>query len=431
MEFTLNSLNDIINPVVSTLGPYGSSVLLSNNGNPILTKDGLTVARVLGRSYEDNPIIVNYLKNLSEMEGLTGDGTTTMSVLVKIMYEEYLKQYSNLISFNKYKITRELDYYTEKILKAIEEQAISFSEDSKALYSFILTTLNQDTDIADLVYSRYSSLHKEGDLRFVQSDSYSYEEIQGVLISKEVLSILYCNTELSSEHEVRILPKFDSNLIKDYKDTQLLLVVNSELTELNMAVLRANTDCKVTVAYTPTALRKSISVASDYDSFKNKGSVKSIYSHPIGTFFRFTIENKSTIEAFRKEYDKAYTHHIFSIGESDELLYKETIMRIEDCTKAIQKAEGKVVVGGGYTYYKVSEEIQEYTSDFEKSLALNILCKALQYPYLLFSSKYGITPKRIAENAVYDSLATSMAVFKYAVETLKGLVLTDYIVLDE
>jgi len=81
----LNGANKLADAVASTLGPRGQNVILYTRGaDPVITKDGVTVARVVELDDDYEQAAVEVLRQAAlETERASGDGTTTSTVLAR------------------------------------------------------------------------------------------------------------------------------------------------------------------------------------------------------------------------------------------------------------------------------------------------------------------------------------------------------------
>ena len=93
----LSGVNKLANNVAATLGPKGRNVILARKGsNPIVTKDGVTVAKFI--DFEDpfeNAAAQLIKQAATETNNLAGDGTTTSTVLARAIYcksQKYLSR---------------------------------------------------------------------------------------------------------------------------------------------------------------------------------------------------------------------------------------------------------------------------------------------------------------------------------------------------
>ena len=79
----LSGANKLADAVASTLGPRGQNVILYKRGaDPVITKDGVTVARIVELEDDYEQAAVEVLRQAAlETEKTSGDGTTTSTVL--------------------------------------------------------------------------------------------------------------------------------------------------------------------------------------------------------------------------------------------------------------------------------------------------------------------------------------------------------------
>ena len=81
----LSGVNILADAVKITMGPCGRNVVIANpDGQPVLTKDGVTVARAVNLSDKFPDIGVQLIKEAAARTAdVAGDGTTTATVLLK------------------------------------------------------------------------------------------------------------------------------------------------------------------------------------------------------------------------------------------------------------------------------------------------------------------------------------------------------------
>ena len=83
----------LANTVKITLGPCGKNVMLQKSyGAPIITKDGVTVAKEIELQDHFENIGAQLVKEVaSRTSKVSGDGTTTATILAQSVFEEGLK----------------------------------------------------------------------------------------------------------------------------------------------------------------------------------------------------------------------------------------------------------------------------------------------------------------------------------------------------
>ena len=92
----LAGVNKLADNVAATFGPKGRNVLLARDGvNPIVTKDGVTVAKFVDFADPFENAAAQLLKQAaSETNNLAGDGTTTSTILAREIYARSQKYLS-------------------------------------------------------------------------------------------------------------------------------------------------------------------------------------------------------------------------------------------------------------------------------------------------------------------------------------------------
>ena len=89
-DHLLKGVNTLADAVAVTLGPKGRNVVLEKSfGSPVITKDGVTVAKEIELSEKFENMGVQMVKEVaSKTSDMAGDGTTTATVLARSIYEE-------------------------------------------------------------------------------------------------------------------------------------------------------------------------------------------------------------------------------------------------------------------------------------------------------------------------------------------------------
>ncbi|MGD0211301.1 MAG: TCP-1/cpn60 chaperonin family protein, partial [Desulfomonilia bacterium] len=89
----LSGVNKLANAVKATLGPKGRNAILDKTfGAPLVTKDGVTVAKEIELKDKFENMGAQMVKEVaSKTSDVAGDGTTTATVLAQAIYTEGLK----------------------------------------------------------------------------------------------------------------------------------------------------------------------------------------------------------------------------------------------------------------------------------------------------------------------------------------------------
>ncbi len=89
----LKGVNTLANAVKVTLGPKGRNVVIEKSfGSPLITKDGVTVAKEIELENKFENMGAQMVKEVaSKTNDQAGDGTTTATVLAQAIYREGVK----------------------------------------------------------------------------------------------------------------------------------------------------------------------------------------------------------------------------------------------------------------------------------------------------------------------------------------------------
>src|SRR5580658_4095728 len=89
----LKGVNILANAVKVTLGPKGRNVVIEKSfGSPLITKDGVTVAKEIELENKFENMGAQMVKEVaSKTNDQAGDGTTTATVLAQAIYREGVK----------------------------------------------------------------------------------------------------------------------------------------------------------------------------------------------------------------------------------------------------------------------------------------------------------------------------------------------------
>ena len=123
----LTGVQKLSKAVKATLGPKGRNVVLDRKpyGNPVITKDGVTVARDVQLQDQFEQIGAQMLKQVAgRTASVAGDGTTTATVLAQAIFKNGLKNVSagaNPIELKRGIEAESLDIVREKYLMLIDE----------------------------------------------------------------------------------------------------------------------------------------------------------------------------------------------------------------------------------------------------------------------------------------------------------------------
>ena len=151
---------DIVsNAVKTTLGPKGRNVVIQSPSGPIVTKDGVTVAKhvELECPYED--LGAQLCKQVSsKTNDVAGDGTTTATVLAQALVNGGLKYISS--GGNPISVKVGMEYAANKAVEIIEELAKPI--ESKEQITFVATISGNESEVGQIVADAMEAVGKDG-----------------------------------------------------------------------------------------------------------------------------------------------------------------------------------------------------------------------------------------------------------------------------
>ena len=119
----LKGVNTLANAVKVTLGPKGRNVVIDKSfGSPLITKDGVTVAKEIELENKFENMGAQMVKEVaSKTNDEAGDGTTTATVLAQAIYREGAKLVS--AGHNPMSIKRGIDKAVTIIIDELKNMA--------------------------------------------------------------------------------------------------------------------------------------------------------------------------------------------------------------------------------------------------------------------------------------------------------------------
>lgn len=185
----LRGVEKIASAVKSTLGPGGRTVVLAKKfGDPVITKDGVTVAKEIDLSDPYEQVGAQLVKSVSsKTNDVVGDGTTTSAVLAEAIYKEGLRNV--MYGANAIEISRSINMAASTVAFAVSELATPV-QDSEAIYRVANVSANGDGEVAKLITNAMEAVGKDGIITVEESKTTesSMEVVSGMQVDKGYLS---------------------------------------------------------------------------------------------------------------------------------------------------------------------------------------------------------------------------------------------------
>ena len=185
----LRGVEKLADAVRVTLGPKGRNVVLDKKfGAPTVTKDGVTVAKEIELEDAYENMGAQMVREVaSKTSDLAGDGTTTATVLAHNVFKEGIRNVA--AGANPMSLKRGIDKAVEKVVAAIQEQAIETRDHTK-IAQVATISANNDPEIGELIADAMDKVGKDGVITVEENKSIETElaVVEGMQFDKGYLS---------------------------------------------------------------------------------------------------------------------------------------------------------------------------------------------------------------------------------------------------
>jgi len=449
-------INIVATTVACTLGPKGRNVIIQTPSGPIITKDGVTVAKniQLECPYENLGAQL-CIQVSSKTNDNAGDGTTTATVLAQAIVKEGLKLVA--AGANPIGIKRGIDKAVDAIVEAIAE--IAKPIESKEQVQFIATISGNESEIGQIVADAMEAVGKDGVITIEESrgrETY-LALVEGMQLNVGFISPFFVTNPERMEckySDVAVLlidekiqnatklfgfiQKFDSNV----KKPLLIIAESVDNDALQLLVRNVYQGRKPWVAVkTPgftgqkkdylfdiaaltgaTVITSDMGISLDDATLDVLGSAKNIIVTKEtttiieGAGLEEKIEERiATIKALLNQCESDYEAKILNeriaklsggvavikIGASTEAEMIEKKYRYEDALAATRAAvEEGIVAGGGVTLLKLSKKLKLKLSDPDEQFGVDIVKRALEEPIRQISHNAGLSPDVVVNDVL-------------------------------
>jgi len=217
----LQGVNILADAVCVTMGPLGMNVVIESPGrHPIVTKDGVTVAKAVRVNDSFKNLGIDIVKEAASRTADTaGDGTTTATVLARSLFSEGLKMIA--AGYKSRDIVRGIRESSEDIIKNISDASRPV-ENSEEIMNVATISANGEKEIGELITNAVERLGPDGVITVETAKGFKSDLIvvEGMQINRGYLSpyfvnntekmcvefenprILICNQKISSIHKI-------------------------------------------------------------------------------------------------------------------------------------------------------------------------------------------------------------------------------------
>lgn len=452
----LRGINKVANTVKITLGPKGRNVIIDKSGSPIITNDGVTIAKEIELKDKFENMGAKLIKEVaSQTQDKAGDGTTTASVLAQVMITEGLKNIA--AGSNPIEIKKGIEKATEKIVHYLKQKSVSVVEKDQ-ITQVATISANNDDYIGKLIADAMEKVGTKGIITVEEAKSIetNLELVEGMQIDKGYLSpymatdqekmetsfedpyILITDRTISNVKElVPILEAVTSEsrpllIIADEVEGEALtmLVINILRGAIKVCAIKAPgfADEKKDMLEDIATLTGGRLISKEKDDKLEEVSVEDFGS---AAKIKVTKENTLIIEGKgdRNEIEKRIRAiesrvenessdfmkddlkrraaklsggvAVINVGAATETELKEKKMRIDDALHATKAAvEEGVVVGGGITLFHSIRELNSLKLSNEQMIGVEIVKKSLEGPIRQIAHNAGKEGSEVIANIV-------------------------------
>ena len=443
----VRGVNILADAVKVTLGPKGRNALLEKSfGAPIVTKDGVTVAKEIELKDKLQNMGAQLVKEVaSKTADEAGDGTTTATVLAQAIVREGLK--SVAAGMNPMDLKRGIDLAVSTAVAELERLSKPCT-DSEAIAQVGTISSNGDTAIGKMIAKAMGKVGKEGAITVEDGSGLEnvLETVEGMKFDRGYLSPYFINkpeiqvAELEEPlillYEKKItglrelLPLLEAVakagkplfVVAEEVEGEALatLVINNLKGVLKAAAVKAPEfgDRRKAVLQDIAILTGGQVISDEVGLTLEKASITDL-----GKAKKVVIEKESTtvihgagkpadirarIETLRKEADDTKSDYdreklegriaklsggvaIIKVGAATEIEMKEKKARVEDALHATRAAvEEGVVAGGGVAYLRAATALEKLEAANEDQKAgIRIVTRALEEPLRWIASNAG------------------------------------------
>ena len=429
-------IDKVANIVKVTLGPKGRTVILDRDPSPLVSNDGVTIAKEIELKDKFENMGAKLIKEVaSRTQDKAGDGTTTATLLAQVMIQEGLKNIA--AGANPVDMKSGIESAVSKVISYLKSQSTEV-RDKQKIAQVATVSANNDEKIGLLIAEAMEKVGNKGIITVEESQSIEtyLELVEGMQFDRGYLSpYMATNTEkmeTSFEDPLILITDRSISNIKEivpvlesaaHEGKPLLIIAEDvegeALTMLVLNILRGAIkvcavkapgfgDDKKEILEDIALLTGGRVISKDKDD-----KLEDVQSSDFGSAKKIKISKEITViiegkgeksslekrisqienqiaqenndyrkEELRKRLGKLGAGvAVINVGAATETELKEKRLRIDDALHATKAAvEEGVVVGGGIALYHSIKEIDSLRLPDEQLVGLRIVKKSLEAP---------------------------------------------------
>src|SRR5208283_1772604 len=432
----LRGVNILADAVKITLGPKGRNAVIEKKfGSPIITKDGVTVAKEIELQDPLENMGAQMVREVaSKTSDVAGDGTTTATVLAQAIFREGVRTVA--AGANPMALKRGIDKAVEVAVEEIKRLSRDVKGDMIAQVGSI--SANTDKQVGNIIAEAMKKVGKDGVITVEESKTMetTLEIVEGMQFDRGYLSPYFVTNPDRMEcvlEDVRIL--IHEKKISSMKDllplleqtaklSKPLLIISEDLEGEALATLvvnklRGTIQCAAAKAPGFGDRRKGmledIAILTGGKAITEDLGLKleNVKLEELGTAKKVTIDKDNTtiiagagkpaevegrirqlrtqIEDTASDYDREKLQErlaklvggvaIIKVGAATETELKEKKARVEDAMHATRAAvEEGIVAGGGSALLRCISAVEKLKLHDDEAVGAGIVKRALEEP---------------------------------------------------
>ncbi len=441
-------VNKLADTVKVTIGPKGRNVVLDKSyGSPLITNDGVTIAKEIELEDEFENMGAQLVKEVAtKTNDAAGDGTTTATVLAQAMITEGMKNLE--AGANPIVLRKGMQKATNTAVEAIK--AMSGKVNGKDQIAKVAAISAGDEEVGKLLADAMEKVSNDGVITIEESKTMQTELdlVEGMQFDRGYISaymatdmdkmeadlenpyILITDKKISNIQE--ILPLLEqivqsgSKLLIIAEDVEgealTTLIVNKLRGTFSVVAVKApgygdrrkEMLKDIAILTGGTVISEELGLELKDTTIEQLGRAKSVKVKKENTVIVDGEGNKDDIaariaqikgqiEATTSDFDKEKLQErlaklaggvaVIRVGAATEIEMKEKKLRMEDALNATRAAvEEGIVSGGGSAYIHASKKVAELANSLEgdEKTGASIILKALEAPLFCIASNAGL-----------------------------------------
>ncbi len=470
-------VNIVANAVKVTLGPKGRNVVLDKKfGSPVITKDGVTVAKEIELEDPYENMGAQLCREVaSKTNDVTGDGTTTATVLAQAIVLEGLKNVA--AGANPIFLKKGIDKAVEVAVEELKKNAVPV--EGKDDIGHVAAISGNDPAIGELIAEAMDKVGKDGVITVEESKSTqtAVETVEGMEFDRGYISAYFVTNAEAMEavienpyiliHEKKISAVADllPLLEKVARTGRQLVIIAEDLEGEALATLVVN---KMRGTLTTLAVKapgfgdrrkamlEDIAILTGGTFISEDLGIKleKVDLHMLGQAAKVRADKEKTtivegkgkksdidarvavirrqIEDTDSDYDREKLQErlaklaggvaIIKVGASTETELKEKKHRVEDALATARAAvEEGIVAGGGTALLNVIPALEKLKEDGDVKLGVNIVKRSLEEPLRQIANNAGLEGSVVVQTVKDKKKGTGLdAVSEQYVDMVKA-----------